>query len=169
MTLVEPIEVTLAVTAVLERLGVDYVVGGSLATSLHGIPRATLDVDIVADLRIGHLQGFVAALEGDFFVDGDMVKNAIRRRATFKILHLATMFKVDVFVVGVDELLVAEMAPERSGRAPRAGIGGVERRPRLREVAADSCQDPARAPLSRMLRASGRIDPPHSLPGVSPC
>ncbi len=52
MSLVEPIEVTLAVTAVLERLGIDYVVGGLLATSLHGIPRATLDVDIVADLRM---------------------------------------------------------------------------------------------------------------------
>ena len=47
----EPIEVTLAVTSVLERLEVEYVVGGSLATSLHGIPRATLDVDIVADLQ----------------------------------------------------------------------------------------------------------------------
>jgi hypothetical protein len=50
MTTTEPIEVTLAVTGVLERLGVEYLVGGSLATSLHGIPRATLDVDIVADL-----------------------------------------------------------------------------------------------------------------------
>jgi len=47
--------VTLAVTSVLERLEVEYVVGGSLATSLHGIPRATLDVDIVADLRMAHL------------------------------------------------------------------------------------------------------------------
>ena len=48
----EPIEVTLAVAAILERLGIEYLVGGSLATSLHGIPRATLDVDMVADLRI---------------------------------------------------------------------------------------------------------------------
>jgi hypothetical protein len=83
MTTTEPIEVTLAVTGVLERLGVEYLVGGSLATSLHGIPRATLDVDIVADLRMTHLEPFVTALREAFFVDADMVRDAIRRRATF--------------------------------------------------------------------------------------
>jgi hypothetical protein len=108
--------VTLAVAAVLERLGIEYVVGGSLATSLHGIPRSTLDVDIVADLRMGHLQGFVAALQTDFFVDSDMVKDAIRRRATFNILHLGTMFKVDVFVIGADELLTTELARKQRMR-----------------------------------------------------
>jgi hypothetical protein len=110
MALSEPLEVTLAVAAVLERLGVEYLVGGSLATSLHGIPRATLDVDIVADLRMTHLNGFVSALEDTFFVDADMVRDAIRRRASFNILHLATMFKVDVFVADEDDLLAAELA-----------------------------------------------------------
>ena len=116
MTASEPIEVTLAVTGVLERLGVQYVVGGSLATSLHGIPRATLDVDIVADLRMAHLDPFVAALSASFYVDPDMVREAIRRRATFNILHLATMFKVDVFVIGSDELLAIELSRKRRVR-----------------------------------------------------
>jgi hypothetical protein len=116
MTASEPIEVTLAVTGVLERLGVEYVVGGSLATSLHGIPRATLDVDIVADLRMAHLDPFVAALSASFYVDPDMVREAIRRRATFNILHLATMFKVDVFVTGSDELLAIELSRKRRVR-----------------------------------------------------
>ena len=116
MTKLEPIEVTLAVTSVLERLGVEYVVGGSLATSLHGIPRATLDVDIVADLRMPHLEPFVAALNASFYVDPDMVREAIRRRATFNILHLGTMFKVDVFVIGADELLSIELSRKRRVR-----------------------------------------------------
>jgi hypothetical protein len=116
MAIAEPIEVTLAVTSVLERLGVDYVVGGSLATSLHGIPRATLDVDLVADLRMANLDPFVAALKASFFVDADMVRDAIRRRSTFNILHLATMFKVDVFVTGTDELLSIELSRKRRVR-----------------------------------------------------
>ena len=116
MAITEPIEVTLAVTSVLERLEVEYVVGGSLATSLHGIPRATLDVDIVADLRMAHLDPFVAALKASFFVDADMVRDAIRRRTTFNILHLATMFKVDVFVTGADELLSIELSRKRRVR-----------------------------------------------------
>lgn len=116
MAITEPIEVTLAVTSVLERLEVEYVVGGSLATSLHGIPRATLDVDIVANLRMAHLDPFVAALKASFFVDADMVRDAIRRRSTFNILHLATMFKVDVFVTGTDELLSMELSRKRRVR-----------------------------------------------------
>ena len=112
----EPIEVTLAVTSILERLGIEYLVGGSLATSLHGIPRATLDVDIVADLRMTHLDPFVSALQESFFVDADMVRDAIRRRATFNILHLATMFKVDVFVAGADDLLSTELARKQRVR-----------------------------------------------------
>jgi len=125
MTTTEPIEVTLAVTGVLERLGVEYLVGGSLATSLHGIPRATLDVDIVADLRMTHLDPFVAALRETFFIDADMVRDAIRKRATFNILHLATMFKVDVFVAGADDLLAAELARKQRVQVleePRADV-----------------------------------------------
>jgi hypothetical protein len=110
MTTQQPIEITLVVAAILERLRVDYLVGGSLATSLHGMPRATLDVDLVADLRMAHLEDFVGALQADFYIDPDMVKDAIRRRSSFNILHLATMFKVDVFVVGADELLSSEMS-----------------------------------------------------------
>ena len=40
--------VTLKVTEALEALGIPYFVGGSLASSLHGVPRATKDVDLVA-------------------------------------------------------------------------------------------------------------------------
>jgi hypothetical protein len=116
MSLAEPIGVTLLVSAVLERLGVDYLVGGSLASSLHGIPRATLDVDIVADLRMAHVKPLVAALENEFFIDADMVTEAVRRRATFNVLHLATMFKVDVFVVGDDDLLAAELSRKQRVR-----------------------------------------------------
>jgi hypothetical protein len=116
MSLAEPIGVTLLVSAVLERLGVDYLVGGSLASSLHGIPRATLDVDIVADLRMAHVKPLVAARENELFIDADMVTEAVRRRATFNVLHLATMFKVDVFVVGDDDLLAAELSRKQRVR-----------------------------------------------------
>jgi len=116
MSLAEPIGVTLSVSAVLERLGVEYLVGGSLASSLHGIPRATLDVDIVADLRMAQVKALVAALENEFFIDAEMVTDAVRRRSTFNVLHLATMFKVDVFVVGDDDLLAAELSRKQRVR-----------------------------------------------------
>ncbi len=52
MNLGEPIQVTQRVAQTFERLGILYLVGGSLASSLHGIPRATQDVDLVADIKL---------------------------------------------------------------------------------------------------------------------
>ena len=51
MVLAEPVDITRRVAQVLENLGIRYFVGDSLASSLHGIPRATQDVDIVADIE----------------------------------------------------------------------------------------------------------------------
>ncbi len=98
----EILEITLCVTETLERLGVPYLVGGSLASSLHGTPRATQDVDLVAELRLQHVPALVAALEETFYVDHEMIRDAIRRRSSFNVIHLETMFKVDVFILKDD-------------------------------------------------------------------
>ena len=96
----EAIEVTLRITRVLERLGVDYLVGGSLASSLYGHPRSTQDVDVVADLHAEHVTPLVAALRDDFYLDEPAIRDAVKRRSTFNVIHLGTLFKADVFVAG---------------------------------------------------------------------
>jgi hypothetical protein len=93
----EPIEVTLKVTDVFEKLGVAYLIGGSLASTLHGMIRTTQDSDIVADMRQEHLQPFVAALQDEFYIDAEMIADSIQRSASFNIIHRESMFKVDVF------------------------------------------------------------------------
>lgn len=98
MNLADPLYVTQLITDVFERLEVPYAVGGSLASSLHGIPRSTQDVDIVADLQLHQVIPLVAALEQTFYVDVDMIMAAVVQRSSFNIIHLDTMFKVDVFV-----------------------------------------------------------------------
>lgn len=85
------------VAAVLDRLGVPYYVAGSIVSSRYGIGRSTIDVDLVADLRIEHADAIEAALIADFYVDRDAVADAIRRRSMFNVVHLATMIKVDVY------------------------------------------------------------------------
>ena len=94
----EPIEVTLRVTAVLETLGIPYVIGGSLASTLHGMIRTTQDSDIITEMRSEHIQPFVSSLQNEFFVDEEMIADAIQRNSSFNILHRDTMFKVDVFI-----------------------------------------------------------------------
>ena len=94
----EPVEVTLKVTNILEKLGVPYLIGGSLASTLYGMVRTTQDFDIVAEMKIEHLQPFVSALKGEFYIDDEMITEAIQRHSSFNIIHRGTMFKVDVFV-----------------------------------------------------------------------
>ena len=105
---------TLQVTRVLESLAVPYLVGGSLASSLHGHPRATQDVDLVADLQEHHIPPFIAALRERFYVDEPAVGDAVKRRSTFNLIHLETMFKVDVFVAGTQAPTRRELARRQS-------------------------------------------------------
>jgi hypothetical protein len=90
--------ITLFVTQTLERLGILYAVGGSLASSLHGVMRSTLDVDIVADMRLEHIGPLVAALSKDFYADDEMMRDAIEHHSSFNLIHYETAFKVDIFI-----------------------------------------------------------------------
>jgi len=94
----EPVAVTLLVIEALEALGASYLIGGSLASAVHGVARATVDTDLVADLRLEHAERLAQALSYAFYVDAESIRDAIRHRSSFNVIHLDTMFKVDVFV-----------------------------------------------------------------------
>jgi hypothetical protein len=94
----EPIEVTIEVTRVLEKLNIPYLIGGSLASTLYGMIRTTQDSDIVAEMRVEHLQPFVSALQDEFYIDDEMIAESIKLYSSFNIIHRETMFKVDVFI-----------------------------------------------------------------------
>jgi len=95
---VDPVAVTLRVTGILERLDVPYVVGGSMATMVHGEARSTRDVDIVARLEHTHVEPLASALGTEFYCDRESIHEAVRSHRHFNLIHLPTMFKVDVFV-----------------------------------------------------------------------
>jgi hypothetical protein len=85
------------VVELLEELEVVHYVSGSVASMTHGEKRDTSDVDIVANLRLEHVEALESKLSGAFYVDGVAIRKAIRRRESFNILHLETFFKVDIF------------------------------------------------------------------------
>lgn len=95
----EPIIVTLKVTKVLERLGIPYLIGGSLASALHGVIRATMDADLVADIRQENIPSLVSMLKDEFYIDADMILDAVNYNSSFNIIHLESIFKVDVFIL----------------------------------------------------------------------
>lgn len=114
----DPLRVALAVAGVLDRLGVAYVTAGSFASSVHGEPRSTDDVDLVADLGPRHVAGLVEALGREWYVSADAVRDAITCGGSFNAVHLASGVKVDVFVVGADPFDAHRVA---SGRSVRVG------------------------------------------------
>lgn len=96
-----PPDWVVALRPVLQAFGaqeIPYQIGGSLASSAWGLPPSTQDADLVADLRGEHVGPLVAQLQGEYYVDDGMIREAIRHHSSFNLLHLPTMLKVDVFI-----------------------------------------------------------------------
>lgn len=86
------------VVDVFEELEIDYYIGGSIASSAYGIARATLDIDLVADIPLAQVQKLVENLQPMFYLDEEMIVDAIRRSSSFNMIHFETMTKIDVFI-----------------------------------------------------------------------
>jgi hypothetical protein len=106
----DPIDVVLQVTGILDRLGVAHTIGGSIASSLAGEPRSTVDIDVVAAIEERHVAAIVAALTTEFYVAGESLARAVRERRSTNLIHQATQVKVDLFVAGGTPLDAAQIA-----------------------------------------------------------
>jgi hypothetical protein len=82
----------------LSRLDIPWCIGGSIASSIHGIARSSLDADVVIHSDTAHVDALVTALVDSYYVDHDAARTAVARRASFNAIHLATMIKIDLFV-----------------------------------------------------------------------
>ncbi len=96
-SLPSPLALAARVGKILEDLGVPWLLGGSLASSLYGEPRTTLDVDLVAALEPSQVEPFVRALGKEFYADPEAARAFLEKRGEFNIIHLPSMTKVDVF------------------------------------------------------------------------
>lgn len=94
----ETLKIALLATSALDQIGVRWFLGGSLASSLLGTPRATLDADIVADLRSPDVKPFLTLLGDDWYGDEGAIREALANRSSFNLIHMESALKVDVFV-----------------------------------------------------------------------
>jgi hypothetical protein len=86
------------VIGVLDRLGIAYALGGSMASSVHGVSRFTHDADITVSPFPGREGEFLAAFGPDYYLSLSAIQDALRQRTSFNIIDTTTGFKVDVFV-----------------------------------------------------------------------
>ena len=84
----------------LDRLGIRYAVGGSFASSFHGIARATLDINVVLELPQVLAKAIYLAVSPDFYADDAAMVEAIGRGRAFNLIHLESGHKFDLFVAG---------------------------------------------------------------------
>jgi len=106
-----------------QRLGVTYFIGGSIASTSYGIARATIDIDLVADLKAEHIEPLVEELQAAYYIDAAAVEDAVSRRSSFNLIHLETIIKIDVFIPKSDpfDLMTFGRARERLLASDRGG------------------------------------------------
>lgn len=91
------------VVSVFDKLGILYYIGGSISSSIHGIPRTTMDIDIIADIKPEHVEALYLSLEPGYYIDKDMIREAIRHQSSFNIIHFDSLMKIDIFVLKTRE------------------------------------------------------------------
>jgi len=107
--MVPPLSVLSLITAALDSLEIRYVLVGSFASSMHGLYRATADIDIVADIRAEQVTPLHTALKDAFYVDELAMRNAVTQRRSFNAIHFDSVFKVDVFIAQQDDFGAAQL------------------------------------------------------------
>ena len=109
MNIADPIQVALRVADALESCDITYMVGGSVASSIMGEPRSTLDVDLVVAMTERQAEPFVTALGDGFYADCDSLRRAIREKKSANLIHQESSTKVDLFISGRTPLDAQQM------------------------------------------------------------
>ncbi|HKG96399.1 MAG TPA: DUF6036 family nucleotidyltransferase [Pyrinomonadaceae bacterium] len=104
-----PLSVLSQLTATLDHAGIRYVLVGSFASSIHGIYRSTADIDLLADIKAGHVRPLFEALRNSFYVDEQAIREAVAQRGSFNVIHFDSVFKVDFFVPKSDDFAAAQL------------------------------------------------------------
>lgn len=108
-----PVPVILEVVRILEKHGIHYVLCGSLASSVYGLPRTTADADLIASIAPEHVEILSKELATDFYADAETIKEAIQNKTSFNLVHLSSAFKIDIFIAGQDEHAAEEFKRKR--------------------------------------------------------
>jgi hypothetical protein len=103
-------------TSKLASAGVPHMIVGSFASSFHGVPRSSQDLDLVIDPAEADLRRFLALLPAnDYYADLDAAVDALRRRGQFNVIDMATAWKADLIIRKERPFSVEEMRRRAEG------------------------------------------------------
>jgi hypothetical protein len=110
----DTLDVALQVASALTSIGAEYFLGGSLASSLQGEPRATSDIDLVVALPVGRVNALRVALGPHFDVDTEGLKDAVLHSRSASAFYLPVVTKIDFFGRGSEPFDESEFSRRRS-------------------------------------------------------
>ncbi len=96
--------------------GIDFVIGGSLASSVWGEERNTRDVDIAALISLSQIDLLDDLFQWPYVLDTASMKESLKLREEFasgQILHGETLDKFDIFLLRNDEYSMTQLARKR--------------------------------------------------------
>lgn len=110
----QELEILQMVTTRLAEAGIPYMVTGSIAMSYYAVPRMTRDIDIVVEIAEEDVEQTVRLFQRDFYVDREMVQQAVKNQLMFNVIHNAYMIKVDLIVRKHNDYRKAEFSRRRT-------------------------------------------------------
>ena len=111
---------------VLDRMEIPYQVGGSVASSFHGVPRMTMDVDLEVDLKRNQVDELAELLGGEFYADAGMMREALERGRAFNVIHMPSAYKLDLFPLQKDEYSKVEFGRRQFAEIRALGPSPIE-------------------------------------------
>ncbi len=108
------VEIAIHVGEILSGIGLRHMVCGSIASSIHGEPRSTNDVDFVVEFGEHDVAGVVVAMSDEFFVDSEALMDAVRSASSCNVIHRETGIKVDLFKLRDREFSRTELSRSTS-------------------------------------------------------
>lgn len=125
--ILDPLNIAALAAEPLDRLGLPWLIGGSVASSLYGIPRATLDVDLVARIEPANVPELARSWSIHFMADENMLLDAATMKRSCNLIHLDSALKIDIFVAGSDPWVDQELSNRQILQIP--GLVGVSSLP----------------------------------------
>ena len=90
-------------TSRLDKIGIEYMLVGSMALVHYAIPRATVDIDIVLEISPDNIENFIAEFENDYYIPINRARQAARQKGMFNILNNQTILKIDCVALKDEE------------------------------------------------------------------
>jgi hypothetical protein len=94
----DELDILKSVTARLEAAGISYMVTGSMATNFYATPRMTRDIDLVVELEEADVERVATLFQDEYYIDREMVRQAVRNQSMFNMIHSTVVVKVDCVV-----------------------------------------------------------------------